>query len=77
MDADIALGEGPEDGVDERMQHHVGVGVTANPALMRDAHAAQHHVIAGAELVEFHAAHLSNVQAGDAFSQRVLDFLTQ
>ena len=24
--------------------------------------------IAGAELVEFHAAHLSNVQAGDAFS---------
>ncbi|MNQ72682.1 3-oxoadipate enol-lactonase 2 [compost metagenome] len=32
--------------------------------------------IRGAELVEFHAAHLSNVQAGDAFSQRVLDFLT-
>ena len=31
--------------------------------------------IAGAELVEFHAAHLSNVQAGDDFSQRVLDFL--
>jgi 3-oxoadipate enol-lactonase len=32
--------------------------------------------IKGAELVEFHAAHLSNVQAGDAFSQRVLAFLT-
>ena len=32
--------------------------------------------IAGAELVEFQAAHLSNVQAGDAFSQRVLAFLT-
>ncbi|MDH4873698.1 3-oxoadipate enol-lactonase [Pseudomonas sp. BN515] len=32
--------------------------------------------IAGAELMEFHAAHLSNVQAGDAFSQRVLAFLT-
>ncbi|MDH1261322.1 3-oxoadipate enol-lactonase [Pseudomonas sp. GD03944] len=31
--------------------------------------------IAGAELVEFHAAHLSNVQAGDAFSQRVVEFL--
>ena len=31
--------------------------------------------IAGAELVEFYAAHLSNVQAGDEFSQRVLDFL--
>lgn len=32
--------------------------------------------IAGAELVEFHAAHLSNVQAVDDFGQRVLDFLT-
>lgn len=31
--------------------------------------------ISGAELVEFHAAHLSNVEAGDAFTQRVLDFL--
>ncbi len=31
--------------------------------------------IPGAELVEFRAAHLSNVQAGDAFSQRVLSFL--
>ncbi|WP_207885569.1 3-oxoadipate enol-lactonase [Pseudomonas sp. 30_B] len=31
--------------------------------------------ISGAELVEFRAAHLSNVQAADAFSQRVLDFL--
>lgn len=31
--------------------------------------------IAGAQLVEFHAAHLSNVEAGDLFSQRVLDFL--
>lgn len=34
----------------------------------------QRHV-KGAEYAEFHAAHLSNVQAGDAFSQRVLDFL--
>lgn len=32
--------------------------------------------IAGAELVEFLAAHLSNVQAGEAFSQRVLAFLS-
>jgi len=31
--------------------------------------------IPAAELVEFRAAHLSNVQAGDAFSQRVLSFL--
>lgn len=31
--------------------------------------------IPGAELAEFRAAHLSNVQAADAFSQRVLGFL--
>jgi len=32
--------------------------------------------IRGAELVEFHAAHLSNVEAGELFTRRVLDFLT-
>lgn len=32
--------------------------------------------IAGAELVELHAAHLSNVQATDAFNKHVLAFLT-
>jgi 3-oxoadipate enol-lactonase len=31
--------------------------------------------VEGAEYAEFHAAHLSNVQAGAAFSARVLDFL--
>ena len=31
--------------------------------------------IAGAELVEFHAAHLSNVESGELFTRRVLDFL--
>ena len=38
------------------------------------SHYIQAHV-AGAEYAEFYAAHLSNVQAGDAFSQRVLEFL--
>lgn len=31
--------------------------------------------IRGAEQVDFHAAHLSNVEVGDAFSQALLDFL--
>jgi 3-oxoadipate enol-lactonase len=31
--------------------------------------------IAGAQLLELHAAHLSNVEAGEAFSQPVLAFL--
>ena len=34
-----------------------------------------HARVDGAELVEFEAAHLSNVEAGDAFTQRVLAFL--
>lgn len=33
--------------------------------------------VKGAQQVEFHAAHLSNVEAGAAFSQAVLDFLTR
>lgn len=33
--------------------------------------------IPGAELVEFHAAHLSNVEAGDLFTKRVLAFLSK
>ncbi|QZI69427.1 3-oxoadipate enol-lactonase [Pseudomonas protegens] len=37
-------------------------------------HFIQQHV-AGAEYAEFYAAHLSNVQAGDAFSDRVVEFL--
>jgi 3-oxoadipate enol-lactonase len=31
--------------------------------------------VKGAEYVEFYAAHLSNVQAGAAFSERVVEFL--
>ncbi|MGC5702860.1 3-oxoadipate enol-lactonase [Pseudomonas sp. NFXW11] len=31
--------------------------------------------VVGAEYAEFYAAHLSNVQSGDAFSERVVDFL--
>lgn len=38
------------------------------------SHYIQEHV-SGAQYAEFHAAHLSSVQAGDAFSQRVLAFL--
>ena len=38
------------------------------------SHFIQEHV-RGAQYAEFYAAHLSNVQAGDAFSQRVVQFL--
>lgn len=35
-----------------------------------------HERIQDVELVEFHAAYLSNVEAGELFTRRVLDFLT-
>ena len=38
------------------------------------SHFIQSHV-RGAEYAEFYAAHLSNVQAGAAFSDRVIEFL--
>ena len=31
--------------------------------------------IEGAQMVEFHAAHLSNVEAGELYTQRVMAFL--
>ncbi len=57
MRADIAVGERAENGIDQRMQHHVGVGMPGQPAVMGDAHAAEHDVIAVAKgmHVEAHA----------------------
>ena len=37
------------------MQHDVGVGMAGDPAVVRDAHAAEHDVIAVAELVHVEA----------------------
>ena len=55
MHADVAVAERAEDGVDQRVQHHVGVGMAGQAARMRDAHAAEHDVIAVAELVHVEA----------------------
>jgi hypothetical protein len=64
MHADIAVGERAEDGVDQGMQHHVGVGMARQSARMRDAHAAEHHVIAVAELVYVEAEARAHVAQG-------------
>src|SRR5262249_60528904 len=50
MNTDIALGECPEDGVDERVKNDVGVGMPGQSTPMGDAHAAEHDMIAVAEL---------------------------
>ena len=47
MRADVALGQRAQDGVDQRMQRHVGVGMADQRAIMRDADAAERDVIAG------------------------------
>src|SRR5690606_28991718 len=46
MPADIAQRQGAEDGVAERVNHHVAIGMRQHAALVRDAHAAEHHVVA-------------------------------
>ena len=46
MLTDVALGERAEHRVDQRMQGNVGIRVAGDPARMRNAHAAEHDVIA-------------------------------
>ena len=49
-------------------------GTQFNEPKAEGGHFIQEHV-RGAEYAEFYAAHLSNVQAGAAFSERVIQFL--
>jgi hypothetical protein len=46
---DIAFGERAQDGVDQRMQRHVGVGMSGHTPRMRNTHPAEHDVIAVGE----------------------------
>ena len=49
MHPDIAVGERAENGVDQRMQRHIGVGMPGEALLMRNAHAAERDMVAGPE----------------------------
>src|SRR5262249_33846517 len=67
MNADIAVGECPEDGVDERVKNDVGVGMSGQSTPMGNAHAAEHDMIAVAELVNVEAktgAHIAQAREG-------------
>src|SRR5262249_48608780 len=55
MNADIAVGECPEDGVDKRVKNDVGVGMSGQSTPMGNGHAAEDEVIAVAELVDIEA----------------------
>jgi hypothetical protein len=61
--ADVAVSERAEDGIDQRMQRNVGIGMSGEPARMRDAHAAKHDVIAVAEGV--HVEAISGAHVGE------------
>src|SRR2546429_8587418 len=64
MNTDIAVGECPEDGVDERVKNDVGVGMSGQSTPMRDAHAAEHNMIAVAELVDIEAKTGAHIAQG-------------
>ncbi len=50
--ADVALGERAQNGIDQRMQTHIRIGMSGEAAVMRDADAAEHQVIAGTERMD-------------------------
>ena len=44
--ADVTQRSGPQQRVTQRMQQHIAIGMSDQPALMRDAHSAEHDMIA-------------------------------
>ena len=52
MRADVAVGDGAEHGVGDRMQQHVGVGMADQPVIVRHLHAAEPDMVALAEGVD-------------------------
>jgi hypothetical protein len=55
MRADIALGQGAIDRIGQRVQTHIRIRMSLQATVMRHGHAAQHHVIAGAETMHVKA----------------------
>ena len=52
MRPDVAVGERAEHRVRQRVEAHVGIGVTGEAVFVCDLHARQHHVVAGRESVD-------------------------
>ena len=55
MRSDVAQRERAQDRVDDRVEQHIGIGVTVEPALERDGHAAQHEAPPGSERMHVEA----------------------
>jgi hypothetical protein len=62
--ADVALAQRTQDRIDQRMQHHVGIGMTGDAVIVRDPHAAEPDMIAFDELVHIEAEAGANIRKG-------------
>ena len=62
--ADIAIGQRAENGVDQRMQPNVGVGMADERMIVCNAHATDHDVIAGSEGMHIDAGAGAHVAHG-------------
>ena len=72
MDADIAVAQGPEQRVGERVQDDVAVGMGRDAALVRNAHAAEPDVIAGRESVHVESGADARDKEGRAAAEAAL-----
>src|SRR5699024_2918945 len=52
MEADIAEGGCAEEGVCDRVEQNIGVGVSGEPAVEGDGHSAEHHRAIGGEAMD-------------------------
>ena len=71
MPPDIALGKRAINRVGQGVQPDIGVGMALKPALVRDAHAAQHQMIARTEAVHVEAVAEADVGKGDGACLRM------
>jgi hypothetical protein len=51
MGADIAVTQGAENGIDERMQHRIRIGIACEPAIVRNLYTPQYQFSAAPKAV--------------------------
>ena len=64
MRADVAVGDGAEDRIHDRMKHNVGIRMSGESAVVRNLHAAEPDVIAAGE--RMHVVARSDAHVGEA-----------
>lgn len=67
MHADVALGQRAVDRIGQRMHAHIGVRMADQPAMVRHAHPAEPHMIAGPEGMHVEAVAGADVNSVSSF----------